>query len=241
MTFCIGIAVRDGLIALADTQVVRGSERLSKGKLSLHSHRGQTFFLMTSGLRSVRDKAVIYMDELLASEAAHFEHLHQVATAFGGLLQRVRAEDGAALADSKLDFNLHAIMGGHFTADPEPQLFQIYPEGNWIVAQSDAPYFIIGRTQYGRPILDRILTYDTPAVTALALAYLAFDATGASVTDVDFPIDIAFLAPKEPEPRVRRFAASDLMAVKASWKDHLTNALSSLPLDWAKELAQSKE
>lgn len=241
MTFCIGIAVRGGLIALADTQVVRGSERSSKGKLSVHAYRDHSFFLMTSGLRSVRDKVVIYMGELLVSEAASFDHLHQVATAFGGLLQKVRGEDGAALAESDLPFNLHAIMGGRLAADTEPQLFHIYSEGNWIVAQPEAPYFIIGRTPYGRPILDRILTYETSAEMALALAFLAFDATSASVTDVAFPIDVAFLDAQEPAPRLRRYEASDLMDVKASWKDHLLDALASLPLGWARVLTQAKE
>ena len=241
MTFCIGIAVEDGLVALADTQIVRGSERSSKAKLSLHTHRGHSFFLMTSGLRSVRDKVAIYMDELLASEAAEFEHLHQVATAFGGLLQKVRAEDGMALAESGLEFNLHAIMGGRFPADAEPQLFHIYPEGNWIVSQPDAPYFIIGRTQYGRPILDRILTYETPGRLALALAFLAFDATSASVTDVAFPIDVAFLGAEEPVPRLRRYEASDLADVRTSWKDHLLGALLSLPLDWTRVLTSAKD
>ena len=35
MTFCVGIKVTQGLVALADTQIVKGDERLSKGKLTL--------------------------------------------------------------------------------------------------------------------------------------------------------------------------------------------------------------
>ena len=240
MTFCIGIAVEEGLIALADTEIVRGSERSSKGKLSMHTYRDETFFLMTSGLRSVRDKVVIYMEELLASDEAEFDSLHQIATAVGSLLQEVRNEDGEALTQSGLQFNMHAIMGGRLAGDRRPQLFHIYSEGNWIVAHPDSPYFIIGRTPYGRPVLDRMLTYKTPSEMAMALAFLAFDATSASVTDVAFPIDVAFLGAGEHVPRVQRYTASDLEDVKASWKDHLLNALSSLPLEWAQNLTRSR-
>ncbi len=166
MTFCVGIKVEQGLVALADTQIVKGGERLSKGKLALVSHRAQQLFIMTSGLRSLRDKTVIYLEEKLAEEAVDFERLYQVAQSFGEQLRRVRQEDEAALAQGGLSFNLHAIIGGQLDGDPTPTLFYIYPEGNWIEATSDSPYFILGRTLYGRPILDRLLTADTPITQA---------------------------------------------------------------------------
>ena len=83
MTFCVGIKLEHGLVALADTQIVKGGERLSKGKLALVQHRAQQLFIMTSGLRSVRDKAVIYLEEKLAEAGADFQRLYQVAQAFG--------------------------------------------------------------------------------------------------------------------------------------------------------------
>lgn len=110
MTFCVGLKVKQGLVALADTQIVKGGERLSKGKLTLVEHRAQRLFIMTSGLRSLRDKTVIYLEETLAEEAADFKRLYQVAQAFGNQLRRVREEDGAALAQGGLSFNLHAVI-----------------------------------------------------------------------------------------------------------------------------------
>ena len=65
MTFCVGIKVRQGLVMLADTQIVRGSEQVNKAKLAVSRHRDASLFTMTSGLRSVRDKTVIYLDEQL--------------------------------------------------------------------------------------------------------------------------------------------------------------------------------
>ena len=72
MTFCVGIRVREGLVALADTQIVRGQEFSNKAKLSLLEHAGSAIFLMTSGLRSIRDKAVLRLeDELAALPSPH--------------------------------------------------------------------------------------------------------------------------------------------------------------------------
>ena len=87
------------------------------------------------------------------------------------------------------------LSAGNSKAIRRPTLFYIYPEGNWIEATADSPYFILGRTLYGKPILDRLLISDTPLAQALALAYLAFDATRTSVIDVAFPIDVIIFDP----------------------------------------------
>ncbi len=233
MTFCVGMKVSDGIVALADTRIVRGSERTNKQKLAEFQHDGQSLFTMTSGLRSVRDKTLTYVDEVLRSGQQSHDRLYQFVNLFGEQLRRVKIEDGPALTAANHSFNLHAIIGGRLLADLEPQLFYLYPEGNWVEAAVEAPYFIIGRTYYGRPILDRLLRYDTPLQTAVALALLAFDATRASVTDVDYPIDIAVLSNSDPSPRFQRFTEQDLAETTAWWTQTLSNSLSSMPMDWA--------
>src|SRR6478752_3489685 len=135
MTFCVGVSVPGGLVGLADTQVVKGVEVSSKSKLSLHAHGGHRFFVMTSGLRSVRDKVVLRLED----------SLDDLGTPMAGLR-----------------FNLHAIIGGQLANDDRPVLVLIYPAGNWVIASEDSPSFIIGRSAYGKPILDRLLT---PATT----------------------------------------------------------------------------
>ncbi len=235
MTFCIGIRVREGLVALADTQIVRGNEVSSKGKLSELDHGGPSF-LMTSGLRSIRDKAFTRLEEQLAATAPPHARLHEIATAFGDQLKRVRVEDGEALAAGKLRFDTHAVIGGQLAGDDAPALFLVYPEGNWIEATEDAPYFVIGRTSYGKPILDRLLTYDTPLRQAVALAYLAFDSTRASVTDVEFPIDVIVHDAADRTTRRRRYDADDVAGVHEFWHERLRTALGELPMDWSAPL-----
>lgn len=233
MTFCVGVKVHDGLVGLADTQIVKGGEVSSKAKLSLHQHGDHQFFVMTSGLRSVRDKVVVRLEDTLAA-GTPLKRLHEIATAFGDELKSVRAEDGPSLEESGLRFNLHGIIGGQLSDDDEPELFLIYPQGNWVTATDDSPSFIIGRTAYGKPILDRLLSPTTDVAHAVALAYLAFDATRASVVDVEFPIDVVVIA--GGELRQHRYEPDDLAAAHESWQRHLEDAVTALPIAWASEL-----
>ena len=241
MTFCIALKTEAGLVALADTQIVRGGEQLKKGKLSILKHGDESFFVMTSGLRSVRDKLVIYAAEEMEREPEAYDRLYQVANLFGRQLRRVHAEDAAALAAGGLSFNLHAIIGGRLGRDGPPTLFYLYPEGNWVEAASDSPYFMIGRTTYGRPILDRLMTADVDLSRAAALAVLAFDATRSSVTDVDFPIDVLTVAAETGVMREIRFTSQQLGAATDWWQRRLADALAELPMDWAAELLPEGE
>lgn len=237
MTFCVGVKVAGGLVGLADTRIVKGSETSSKAKVARLHHDAGSLFLMTSGLRSVRDKAYAYFEqEMAATEPGQVTRMFQVANLFGAALRRVREEDGAALQQSGFAFNLNAIIGGKFSDDPEPALLYVYPEGNWVEATADAPYHIIGRTTYGKPILDRLLTAQTSLGQALALSFLAFDATRTSVTDVDFPVDIVVLDAATRHLNERRFDAHELALATSWWQETLRSALGQFPLDWASQL-----
>jgi putative proteasome-type protease len=228
--------VHQGLVALADTQIVKGSERLSKTKTTLVNHGARQLFVMTSGLRSVRDKTLIYLEEALSAHVSPYERLYQVANAFGAQLRQVWHEDAEALTRSGLLFNVHAIIGGQLSADPEPTMFYIYPEGNWIETAADTPYFVIGRTPYSKPLLDRFLLRDTTLGVAVGLAYLAFDATRRSVADVDFPLDILVFDAARHRVHQHRFTAEMLAAPRDWWQQRLRAALDELPMAWAAPL-----
>ncbi len=230
--------MRDGLVALADTRIVRGSEQVNKQKLAEFLHKDASLFTMTSGLRSVRDKTLVYVDESLRDSQVEVDRLYKFVNLFGDQLRRVKNEDGPALASAGLLFNLHAVIGGCLAADPDPQLYYVYPEGNWLEASPDSPYFIIGRTYYGKFMLDRLLTYESSLHTALALALLAFDATRTSVTDVDYPIDVAVLSTGTRRPVFRRYESADLQTTTAWWSQVLRESLTTMPMNWARELLE---
>ena len=240
MTFCCALKCNGGLVALADTQIVRGSEQVSKSKLAILHDRDESFFIMTSGLRSVRDKLMIYAEEALAASSEGCERLYQAANLFGAQMQRIREEDGEALKASNLSFNAHAIIGGWLRGDPEPTLYFLYPEGNWVEVAEDSPYFTIGRSYYGKPILDRQMHAEVSLERATALAVLAFDATQTSVTDVDFPIDMLTLSRADRATRQARYERDALAPATAFWQAQLADALAHLPMDWAGELTDGR-
>lgn len=106
MTFCLGITVDEGLIGIADTRITSGNELTSAQKVSTYQNGNGAFFLMTSGLRSVRDKALTYFEETLAASCtAPFDKLYKVVNAFAAELRRVAVEDKAFLAESGLGFD----------------------------------------------------------------------------------------------------------------------------------------
>lgn len=194
---------------------------------------GRCALIMTSGLRSVRDKIVARLEDAVADGSVSCERMHQLASEFGALLRAVRAEDEPSLVAGGLTFNLHAILAGRLPGDQEPVVLEVFPEGNWVDVTTDAPYFVIGRSFYGKPILDRLLRHDTPLDEALSLAYLAFDATRTSVTDVDFPIDVAVMGASETSFRKGRYTVDDLTPTHDHWQTRLSQVVRELPGDWA--------
>ena len=238
MTYCLGIKVREGLVCLADGRVTSGSQVSNARKLSHHGREGQRFLVMTSGLRSLRDKTLAYLDrELRGGEAEPVRSLLDAVHCYGRCLRRVEKEDRGALEKSELTFNLHSIIAGQLSEDPEPTLYLVYPEGNWIEVDSRTPYLSIGSTAYGKPILDRALTGETALQTALKLAYLSFDSTRFSSADVGFPIDLCSFPSGDGAWRMAQYDYDDLMEQRVWWNEHITELANRMPDGpWVEEL-----
>lgn len=231
MTYCLGIRTRDGLVALADGRVTSGSQIASARKIVMFGDGPHRFFVMTSGLRSVRDKVLTFLKREMAEEAPTdgFHTIVDAVTAFSRCLRRVSEEDRQSLEASDLAFNLHAILGGQLQGDAAPTLFLIYPEGNWIEVDERTPYLSIGATTYGKPILDRALKYDTALRHALKLAYLSFDSTRFSSTDVGFPIDMVSYATADRVWRESHYDYDDLVEQRQWWNKHITELAERMP------------
>ena len=132
MTFCIGMNLKQGLIGLSDTLIITGNESINARKTTIHYSGEHPFFLMTSGLRSVRDKALTYFDEYLKDTDERYDKLYKAVNAFADQLRRVKKEDNEGLEDTGLNFNLYSIFGGQLENDESPKLFLLYPQGNWV-------------------------------------------------------------------------------------------------------------
>ena len=154
MTYCLGIKVREGLVGLSDTRITSGTDTSVKIKMLTIQKNGLSIFVMTSGLRSIRDKAVVYFTEIMKKE--HFAKMFMVVNAFGEQVRRVADEDKIYLERSGFKFDLSTIIGGQLKDDGEHKLFLLYPEGNWVELGQGAPYVIIGNSGHGKAILNRM-------------------------------------------------------------------------------------
>ncbi len=230
MTYCLGIKVKEGLLAIADTRITSGTEITVKKKISIEQKDHFSLFIMTSGLRSVRDKAVVYFDELM--ETTEFNKLYKAVNAFGEQIKRVAQEDKAALEKAGFKFDLNTIIGGQLKDDDEHKLFLLYPEGNWVELGQGAPYVIIGNSGHGKAILNRILDENSSLKLSLKTGFLSFDSTRVSANNVDFPIDVALYKKDSFHIIEKRYEKKDLEYISTQWDEELKSALEHISEDW---------
>lgn len=231
MTFCLGMKTHDGLVALADTRLTSGSQMDAAKKVTLHEHSGKRVFVMTSGLRSVRDKALTYLDVELANGSVQLGRLYEFANLFAAQLRRVADEDGDALNRSGLHIDLHALIGGQLDGDTEHRLYMVYPEGNWVEVSKTTPYYIIGASGYGKPVLDRTLRYENTVHQAFKVGMLAFDATRTSSNDVGYPVDVVTFRPTDGRMHEHRFQQPDVAPLSDWWSQEIARLVDGAPQD----------
>jgi putative proteasome-type protease len=235
MTFCIAMKVKEGLVALADTRITSGTEQITGKKVSIHQNGKHSLFLMTSGLRSARDKALTYFDEKLEGSWDNYDKLYKAVNVFAQQVRRVIQEDKEALDAAGYHFNLFSIIGGQLANDPEHKLYLIYPQGNWVEVTESTPYYAIGESSYGKPLLDRALNFETTMEIAVKLGYLAFEATRTSATDVDFPIDMVLYRKGTYKMLETRYEREDLASVTEWWKKRVRETVELCPDEWAQK------
>ena len=232
MTFCLGIKVAQGLVGIADTRITTGTQRITARKVSIHEYGEYPIFVMTSGLRSVRDKALTYFDEVMEESEELFDKLYKAVNSIARQIRRVAKEDKKALAEAGLCFNLHALVGGQLEKDGEHKLYMLYPQGNWVEVSQDSPYYIIGESGYGKSLLDRVLRYDSSLGLALKGGCLAFEATRNSAIDVSYPLDVVLYRRDDNRIVEHRYEQADTAEMAEWWQRNIEEALLRAPADW---------
>ena len=97
--------------------------------------------------------------------------------------------DAASLKHAGVEFNVSLIFGGQIRGEGM-RLFNVYSAGNFIEATPETPYFQIGESKYGKPVLDRVLVPDTPLDEAAKCALVSMDSTMKSNLSVGPPLDL---------------------------------------------------
>ncbi|MDB4582608.1 peptidase [Draconibacterium sp.] len=236
MTYCLGIKVKSGIVGIADTRITSGNETTQAKKVFTVNKNKHSFFIMTSGLRSVRDKAITYFKEIIDEDDESFNKLYKAVNAFAAQVKRAAHEDKESLKEAGLSFNLFAIVGGQLQDDDEHKIYLLYPEGNWVEISEGSPFVIIGNNGYGKPILDRIVKYDSSMKFALKAGFLSFDATRISANDVDYPIDIVFYKKDSFNIIENRYKKDELQEYSKFWGKKLRESVNNLSNGWMEKL-----
>ena len=200
MTYGVAMRLERGLVFAADTRTNAGIDNIAQyRKLQFWRKPGdRVIVLLAAGNLAVTQAVVSLLNEQLEAEDPDKTTLFTTTSLFrtarlvGDVIREVRQTDRAALEGSKAGFNATFILGGQIGTE-RPRLFQIYAEGNFIEATDDTPFFQIGEHKYGKPILDRAVTFETDLPTALKIGLISMDSTMRSNLAVGLPIDLAVL------------------------------------------------
>jgi putative proteasome-type protease len=240
MTYCCGILVRDGLVMIADTRTNAGLDNISTfRKLNLFERPGErVLMLATAGNLSVTQGAVNLLIEGLDNpENGEIERLMdapgmlQAAQLVGRAVRRSHAIAADNADASGISFDVSLLFGGQIRGGAM-RLFMVYTAGNFIECTQDTPYLQIGEHKYGKPILDRAVSYDTHVLDALKIGLISMDSTIRSNLSVGLPIDIALLRRDALRPDVStRIDGSDpyFRDLRESWSRALRAAHIAIP------------
>lgn len=236
MSYCLGIKTRDGLVLASDSRVSAGADQVNVcQKMHQFVRPGErVFVILTSGSLSLSQSVLTLLRNDFDQELglAKAESMYDAARVVGNTVRRVSDLDRAALERDDFRFNVNVILGGQIKGS-EPDLYLIYPQGNPLRATPDSPYLQIGESKYGRPILDRGLSFASTSVNEAAkYALLSIDATIRSNATVGPPIDMLVYPADDLDIRChRRFHGNDpdLLEIHSQWERELRKAVQDLP------------
>ncbi|HEX4857436.1 MAG TPA: proteasome-type protease [Usitatibacteraceae bacterium] len=196
MTYCVALRLDSGMLFASDSRTNAGVDHIATFcKMRVYEKPDDRVIVvlssgnlaMTQGVTNLLDRHKHAGDGTQTLWNA--ESMFDVATLVGSALREMVRRDGNVLMQSGIDSSANLIVGGQIRGEPV-RLFHIYPQGNFIEASDETPYFQLGESKYGKPILDRVLTTGTPQKEAAKCVLVSFDSTIKSNISVGLPIDM---------------------------------------------------
>ncbi|WP_291373506.1 proteasome-type protease [Acinetobacter sp. UBA6720] len=235
MTYCCALRLQDGLVFISDTRTNAGVDHISVfRKLYTFGIEGERFIaIQTSGNLATTQAVIGHLKNHL--ELSQEPNLYSVNTMFeaaelvGHTLKKVLA-DVTSDTQEQSNYYCSLLVGGQIKG-AEMQLYNIYPQGNFICATKDTPYFQIGESKYGKPILDRALRYDMPLDEAIRCSLISFDSTLRSNVSVGLPLDaLVYKKDSLHVPVGKRIYEEDpyFSSISKQWSDTLRKGLQEL-------------
>jgi putative proteasome-type protease len=239
MTYCAGILTREGLVMVADTRTNAGLDNVATfRKLHLFEVPGKKLFaIATAGNLGFTQSVLSMLREGLPRADGAVERLIDQESMFkaaqfvGEVIRHLYQSEGVAMEQHGASLDVTMLLAGQ-TEGRNLRLFMLYKAGNFIEATSDTPYLQIGEHKYGKPILDRAVTYGSDLYEALKLALISMDSTMRSNLGVGLPIDILVMRRDVIEPEVsHRIEAGEpyFHDLRERWSAALRKAHSDIP------------
>ncbi len=198
----------------------------------------RTVLMATSGNLAISQSVVHYVNDGLVLPGQDqprtmktVRNLFEAAQLVGAAIRTVHRIDGARLeAKDGTGFSVSCLLGGQIAGET-PRLFLIYSAGNFIEATAETPYFQIGETKYGKPILDRALRYDLALTQAIKLGLISMDSTLRSNLSVGLPLDLVLYRTDALRLEMHRSIDETdpyFNIIRHQWSGSLQNAFASL-------------
>lgn len=230
--------LESGLVLMADTRTNAGIDNFSTFK-KLHvlaETPDRQVYAATAGNLSLSQSAIALAKQRFQAAADSGDPnalgtMFDVARLTGDAVAEVGETTGAALAREHIDHTLEVLVAGRIGNGPQ-KLYLVYTIGNFIECTEEVPFLQIGETKYGRPILDRALSYSTPLAEAVKIGFLSFDSTMESNLGVAHPIDVLVLpSSRNKQPLKRRIEEDDpyFAGITRQWAKILNDGVTALP------------
>ena len=199
MTYCCAIKVNAGMVFLSDSRTNAGVDAISTfRKMLIYERAGDRFMVMLSAgnlsiSQSVRE--ILQTESVRDPESGdpitiwNARSMFDAAQVLGAAVRHINQRDGAALRQAGLEFNVSLILGGQIAGEGM-RLFLVYSAGNFIEATTETPFFQIGESKYGKPVLDRVVEPEMPLDEATKCALVSMDSTMMSNLSVGLPLDL---------------------------------------------------
>ncbi|MDO9483115.1 MAG: proteasome-type protease [Hydrogenophaga sp.] len=235
MTYCVAVKLNAGLVFLSDSRTNAGLDQISTfRKMIVYEKPGDRFMcLLSAGNLSISQSIreilqVEQIDDNAGGEPItiwNAKSMFDAARVLGAAVRHVYERDGESLQRAGVDFNVSIIFGGQIAGEGM-RLFQVYSAGNFIEATSETPFFQIGESKYGKPVLDRVITPDTPLDEAAKCALVSMDSTLKSNLSVGLPLDMVV------------YEVNSLQTDKVVCIDHENPYFRMLHDNWGKKLRE---
>jgi putative proteasome-type protease len=250
MTYCLGIINQFGIVMAADSRTNAGVDYISSYKklFDLSVPNDRAIVICTSGNLSLSQGVLTRLNRDIQNQEAKnlhtLDNMYDLAKYIGNKSREIQELDRSWLEKDKIDYSCNFLLGGQIKGEA-PQLYLIYPQGNFIQATQETPFLQIGETKYGKPILDRTIAYNTPLDAVAKCALLSIDSTMKSNISVGPPINLIMYQTDSFEIRHKlelRLGAPYLAKIRHLWETSVRQAFEAMPaLEWEQQSQELEE